>query len=363
MRLVPICHTTGKMEKVGMKKPDRFDTSFVDAETVAVQREHRLRLEMLCRGEQPEIVPAFAACTWRTPIAGAYDCDAWLTQALAEMRGMAAAFRDRVTYRPFALSLALHDLHFPAALAGCPVHQNDGRIWWTPLSKLGAGIEDFRAPDLDRHPGFQEMIRQLRLIVEATNGRIPVEIPYVSEPLLLAVDLFGEEFLMLLAAEPGLADRFLDKLTAFILDMRLRFLKAAADAPLMPHGSCGRPMPERYNLLYECTTQLISGDAYKGHLLERDRNLMRCGSPGAGIHLCGRHTQHIRAWRDAPELKMIQLNDHAADDLEIFWRSLRPDQYIVLMPGERVTKEHALLVTGGRRLVLAAELDEAVPIT
>ena len=343
--------------------PDPYDTSFLDAETVAVQREHRRRLEMLCRGEQPESVPAFAAFVPRMPVVGPYDPGAWLAEAMAEMRTRAASFRDRVTYRPFALSLARFDLHFPAAVAGCPIHQDeDGRVWWTHLSKLGKRIDEFRIPDLDEHHEFQEMLSLLRFVAEATRERVPVEIPYVSEPLILAVDLFGEEFLLLLAADPQRADRFLDALTEFILDMRRRFCEAVPGAPLMPHGSCGRAMPEGYNLLYECTTQLISGPAYQRHFLDRDRDLMRCGAGGAGIHLCGRHTQHCDAWQDAGELKMIQLNDRAADDLETYWRNLRPDQYVVLVPSDRVTIGDALQVTGGRQLVLAAEVDMPVPV-
>ncbi len=340
-----------------------YDTSFIDAETEAVQREHRSQLEMLCRGEQPEFVPTFSACVPRLPVAGPYDQEAWLAEALAELRERAASFRGRHMYRSFALSLARYDLHFSAAIAGCTIHHDEtAYVWCTSLEKLGKSIEDFRVPDLDEHDAFQEMLRLLRFVVEATEGRIPVEIPYVSEPLILAVDLFGEEFLCLLAADPDRADLFLDQLSAYILDMRRRLCEVAPDAPLMPHGSCHRVMPEGYNLLFGCTTHLISGPAYERHFLERDRALMRCGAPGGGIHLCGDHTQFCTAWHNMPELKMIQLNDRATVDLEIYWRNLRPDQYIVFMPCDAMTVDDALRITGGRQLVLAAEVDTRIPV-
>ena len=342
--------------------PDPFDTSFIDAETLAVQREHRLRLEMLCRGDQPETVPAFSAVAPRMPLSGPFKADAWLAGALADLRKNAAAFRDRVTYRPFALSLARYDLHFPAAVAGCPTQQESGQVWCTPLWKLGMKIAEFRAPDLDANQQFQEMLDLLRFVVEATEGRVPVEIPYVSEPLILAVELFGEDFLVLLALDPELADQFVDKLSAFILDMRCRFCEAVPGAPLMPHGSCHRAMPEGYNMLYECTTQLVSGDAYERHFLQRDRALMRCAARGAGIHLCGRHTQHCDAWREAPELKMIQLNHRATEDLETYWRNLRPDQYIMLNPCEQMTVEDALRLTGGWQLIIESQIDAPIPV-
>ncbi len=340
-----------------------YDTSFIDAETVAVQREHCSQLEMLCRGEQPEFVPAFSACVPRMPVAGPYDREAWLAEALADLRERAPSFQDRLTYRPFALSLARYDLHYSAAIAGCTIHHNEtAYVWCTSLEKLGKKTEAFCFPDLDEHDAFQEMLRLLRFVVEATGGRIPVEIPYVSEPLILAVDLFGEEFLCLLAADPDRADMFLDRLTAFILDMRRRLCEAALDAPLMPHGSCHRVMPEGYNLLFGCTTQLVSGPAYDRYFRDRDRELMRCGAPGGGIHLCGRHTQFCSAWHNMPELKMIQLNDRATVDLEIYQRNLRPDQYIVFMPCKDMTVDDALRITGGRQLVLAAELDIRIPV-
>ena len=340
-----------------------YDTSFVDGETEAVQLEHRRLLEMLCRGEQPEFVPAFSACVPRIPITGPYDREAWLIQALAELREKATSFRDRHTYRPFALSLARYDLHFSAAIAGCPIrHDETPYVWCTSLEKLGRQIDDFSAPDLDSHDEFQEMSRLLRFVEEATEGRIPIEIPYVSEPLILAVDLFGEEFLYLLAADPDRANRFLDKITAFILDMRRRLYDVVPQAPVMPHGSCHRVMPEGYNLLFGCTTQLISGPAYERHFLDRDRELMRCAATGGGMHLCGRHTQFCTSWHDMPELKMIQLNDQAAVDLETYWRNLRSDQYIVLMTDAAVTVDDAVRITGGRQLVLSAEVGERIPV-
>jgi len=343
--------------------PNPYDTSFLDAETMAVQREHHRRLEMLCRGEQPDSVPAFAACVPRMPLVGPYDAGACLAEGLAELRNRAATFRDPATYRPFALSLARYDLHFPAAIMGCPIHMDEhGQTWWTSLSQLGRTIDEFRCPDLDANADFQEMLDLLRFVVEATEGRIPVEIPYVSEPLILGVDLFGNDFLALLAGDPDRADRFIESITTFILDMRRRFLEAVPGAPLIPHGSCGRPVPEGYNLLYECTTHLISGPAYERHFRDRDRGLMRCAATGAGIHLCGAHTQQCSAWQHAPELKMIQVNDRATEDLEVYWRNLRPDQYIVFMPCEAVSLDDALRITRGRQLVVEAEVEKPIPV-
>lgn len=339
------------------------DLSFLTDELLEVQREHEAALEQLCRGEQPPYVPTFANQVHALPHTGPYDAEAWLAEKLNALRENAETLNDPVTYRPFALSLGRFDLHFASAVMGCPVHQGEtGPVWWTPLPKLGQHMQDFCAPDLDENPLFQEMVGVLRFVAQATEGRIPIELPYVSEPLVAAVDMFGEQFLEAVAAEPELAEHVLDQITTTILDMRRRFFQAAPDAPLLAHGFTSRMMPRGCTLLYGCTTHLVSGETYRKHIEERDRQLFRCHADGGCVHLCGQHTQHLDTWRAMPEVKSLQLNNRACDDLETYWRDLRDDQFVILVPSERVSLNDALRITGGRRLVVAGESKEQIPV-
>jgi hypothetical protein len=73
------------------------------------------------------------------------------------------------------------------------------------------------------------------------------------------------------------------------------------------------------------------------------------------IHLCGVHTQHLAAFREMRELRAVQLNDRAAEDMPAYLDGLRDDQVIYLDPTPTTTAEQALEMTGGRRLVLVGE--------
>lgn len=57
-----------------------------------------------------------------------------------------------------------------------------------------------------------------------------------------------------------------------------------------------------------------------------------------------------------------QLNDRASEDLDVYWRNLRSNQYIVFMPCERASVDDALRITGGRQLVVETELEELIPV-
>jgi hypothetical protein len=63
-----------------------------------------------------------------------------------------------------------------------------------------------------------------------------------------------------------------------------------------------------------------------------------------------------------PEVKSLQLNDAANDDLEEYWSNLRPDQFVILVPSERMTAENALEVTGGRQLVINMTTEKRIPV-
>jgi hypothetical protein len=341
----------------------KHDISFITPELLQLQAAHEACYEQLCRGEQPPFVPAFESDLHVMPMVAPYDGEAWLAEQLAHFKANYESYLDEITYRPFVLSLGRFDLHFASAVMGCPVFEGEeGKVWWTPLSKLGRSMAEFRAPELDDNALFQEMLGLLRFVAQATEGRIPIEIPYVSEPLIAAVDIFGEEFLQTLARDPDAADRILDAIMATILEMRRRFLATAPEARLWAHGHNQRMVPPGYTVLYGCTTQLISAKNYETHILPRDRELLKCQAHGGAIHLCGRHTQHCPAWQRMPEVKALQLNDAACDDLESYYSHLRPDQYIIFVPSEDVTLEDALKITGGRQLALNAMVDKRVPV-
>ncbi len=54
-------------------------------------------------------------------------------------------------------------------------------------------------------------------------------------------------------------------------------------------------------------------------------------------------------------LRAVQLNDRAAEDLEVYWNGLRPDQLFYVNPCPGMPVERIMKITGGRRLVIIAD--------
>ena len=337
--------------------------SFITDDVLANKRMHQERLAKLCRGERLLSVPKVVSHVPRLPYIGPYDRDAWLAEQLEYLRQNVNLFENESIFNVFGLSLCRLDLHFAGAVLGSPVIASDtAPVDWQPLSKIGVKMRDFRAPVLDDNEVFIEMIDLAKFVVEATEGRIPIEIPYISEPLVEAVNVFGEEFLLALAHERELVEKVLDEITSTIIAMRRRFFKAVPGFAFWPHGFSFRIMPEQHTLLFGCTTQLISPEAYRKYILERDRRLLRCHALGGCIHLCGHHTQHLETWKSMSEVKAFQLNGDACDDLEEYWLSLRPDQFIIFHASNRVSIENAIDITGGRQLVIYSDEAKIRPV-
>jgi hypothetical protein len=334
-----------------------YDLSFLTDDVLAVQRAHQRDWEMLCRGEQPDHVPLFTNGRLGLPWVAPYKIESWLAEELAFLRAHMDAYRNKAIYHVLGLTLDRYDLHFGSAVMGCRVSGEDGGpVWWDTLQNMGRRMQDFEAVDLDQCQPFQSLLRDLKFVVEATEGLIPVELPYLGDALLEAVNLFGQDFLLSLAADPGLANRLLERVTRTILEMRRRFLAVAPAAPLCAHGMGTRPLPPGYTLLYECSTQLISAETYQRFVQPWDVEVAGCQARGFGIHLCGRHTQHLGAWREIPALRAFQLNGEACADLEVYCRESRPDQFIIYWPSEKYNIDYALRLTGGRRIAVLAEI-------
>ena len=55
-------------------------------------------------------------------------------------------------------------------------------------------------------------------------------------------------------------------------------------------------------------------------------------------------------------LRAVQVNDTAADDLEIYFKELRDDQIIYLNPTATMTADRAIQITEGQRIVIVADI-------
>jgi len=123
-----------------------------------------------------------------------------------------------------------------------------------------------------------------------------------------------------------------------------------------------RTQPRGFGQLCGCACHLLPLDMYKEFIAPLDDELLSVYPNGGMIHLCGEHTQHIPIWREMKSVRAIQTNDRASEDLEIYFNELRDDQMIYLNPTETITVERAMEITGGRRIVIVAEVPEPLKI-
>jgi len=85
-----------------------------------------------------------------------------------------------------------------------------------------------------------------------------------------------------------------------------------------------------------------------------DAELLSIYPHGGMIHLCGEHTQHMATWWEMGACRAVQINDLAANDLEVYWKGLRDDQIIYVNAYEDMPVERILDITGRRRVVIVA---------
>jgi len=327
-----------------------------DGEVRAIQAEHEQRLRQLCAGQQTSRVITIAPCQVAVPPWGTYDVERWLAEAVATLAGQRELLADPVNYRPLSFSVNRGGHHFVSAALGCQLgYDGSGNLSVLPQSRLTWNAGRFRIPAPLECEAVREALAVAARVLEATGGRFPIELPHIPSPLLLAVDLFGEDFLMSLEdGDVTVSRQCLEELTQFGEQLLALFVRRFPGAPLKGYFTGGwNLMPVGHTCLLGCTTQLVSPATYRQLVADLDQRLLGAPWQGGCIHLCGRHTQHCAAWASLPELKAVQLNDAACDDLETYYRSLREDQFFVVMPSNRMPVEECLRITQGRRLVLS----------
>ncbi len=328
----------------------------LDQEVVAIQAKHEQGLLDLCRGIQPSHVITIAPCQVSVPPWGDYDLDKWLAIAIRTLVEHRDALADPVNYRPFSFSVNRAGHHFVSAALGCQIGvDGSGAPSIVPETRLTWDDGSFHLPAPMECALVREALEVAARILDATGGRVPIELPHIPSPLLLAVDLFGEDFLMSLGDNDGRGSRHcLEALTRFGEDLLTLFVERFPLAPWKGYFTGGwNLMPTGFTCLLGCTTQLISPSTYRQLVADLDQRLLGAPWRGGCIHLCGRHTQHCAAWARMPGLKALQLNDAACDDLEAYYHGLREDQFFVVMPSDRMPVEECLRITQGRRLVLS----------
>lgn len=332
-----------------------------------VQAIHRERVARLYAGEPPAEVIAIAGPMfggshglWGTnEIDMLEQPEAWLEDVLGDMARQASSLADPVTYRPLVIHLDPLGTHFVDALFGAPVRFHEGQVW---TEGYPADLADLEPPDLGASALLGGALELARLGVTASECKLLVATPVFSCAANIGINLFGQSLLEALLDRPDAAHRALRIVNDVLVASTRAFAQAIPDVIRRTSCAESRYAPPAYGLIDGCATQLVSAAQYHEFFASLDAELLRVAPNGGMIHLCGAHTQHIPVWRGMPELRSVQLNDRATEDLEAYVEGLRPDQILYVAPTEAMTVERIIELTHGRPLVLQAPLAEPVPL-
>ncbi|MBI2940172.1 MAG: hypothetical protein HYY04_06995 [Chloroflexi bacterium] len=283
----------------------------------------------------------------------------WVEVALDGLVARADESLDPVVFRPLVFEFGPYGVHFVDRIFGARVYRV-GDQWWSDY--LDTPVGELRPPDLARDDTW----RLARTVAHAFLSHgvtvLLFGLPTIASALNIAVNLHGPDFLLAMLVQPDAARHDLRVIHELLCELHRWYQAHISPEQLQPVVAAGRCQPRGYGQLCGCSTHLLSAAMYRAFIAPFDDELLSVYEHGGMIHLCGVHTQHIPVWREMRSLRSIQLNDRAAEDLDIYFHELRDDQIIYLNPTSTMTIERALEITGGCRLVLVATVAEPLPL-
>ena len=275
----------------------------------------------------------------------------WVDECLLDVaENKAEKLRNDKMFVPVCVEYGIYGVHYVDKIFGADVYFQDGQ-WYNRY--LDTPIGELEEPDLENNETVRLSVRAAEQFVRH-GGKLPLfGLPTIASPLNIAVNLYGQEILMEMLADPDNARKDLETIARVLIRLHKLFRSIVPERQLQPVISWNRTQPPGYGQICGCTTQLVSEELYRDLISDLDEAILGVYPHGGMIHLCGSHTQHLQTFRNMKKLKALQLNDRAAEDLKVYFEGLREDQIIYLNPCEGMPIERALQITKGERLVIA----------
>jgi len=167
-------------------------------------------------------------------------------------------------------------------------------------------------PDLDHEPIIERVLRFVQKMIEYSDGLFYIAHQVVNAPLIIAVDLQREDFLMAMLAEPGATRHDLKIISQVFAYMQERIVSIVPPNQLIPYIGDNCFTPPRHAIIDGCTTQLVSAEIYAELIEPIDSRLISFYYRKAMIHLRSVSNQHIPTFQRMVKLICLQINDHAA---------------------------------------------------
>ncbi len=286
----------------------------------------------------------------------------WVTEALDDLASKAEGLRDTVVFRPLSINPWPYGVHFIDKLFGATVYELDGEKDNWQAEYLTRQVGGLEYPDIDNHPAVMLARCIAKTFVDA-NDSVPFFAPPVlSSPLNIALNLYGQEFLVAMLIEPEAARHDLRIITDTIKHLHQWFRNTIPVEQLQMVEICGRIQPPGHGQLCGCSCQLLSPEQYREFIAPLDDEILSLYPNGGLIHLCGSHSQHIPVWREMRSLRAVQLNDRATEDTHRFFSELRHDQILYINPCAAMPVEMIMEITRGKQVVIVSNITDTVTI-
>jgi len=277
-------------------------------------------------------------------------------ESLDELAGKADESLDESVLRSMSVQFNPRGVYHVDHVLGAEVFDLDTDNW--QCRPLDSPVGKLPPVDLASHPAWRTMQNYTRAFVARDVRSVLLSLPTIASVLNIAMNLYGQRLLVAMHEAPNAARRDLGVINDVLREMHSWYRTNVPPEQLQCICADGRCQPIGFSQICGCSTQLLSPEMYAQFIAPLDEQVLSVYPRGGMIHLCGAHTQHIPVWREMKVLRCLQLNDRAAEDLETYYRELRDDEVFYVNPTETMTPERILAITGGRRVVIAADREK-----
>jgi hypothetical protein len=331
-----------------IKLKDETRAILSDPELLEIQARYFADMESVYAGanDRPFVLSGFYGGTGE-PSAG--PMEEQVARGLDDLAAQAEFMRDDRVFRPLCFDVSTYGEDFGEYLFGLEKLAPDaGR-----LPRLNTPVGTLDPPPLETCPAWQNAKAQTEMFLELDLPLPLFSGSYMTSPLVEAVNLYSEDFLVAALQDPDAAMHDLRALCDVQVQMRKWYVDNVPVEQLQWVAPRLRGTLPGMSQIDGCTAQLVSPELYAEMIAPLDAESLMVAPRGGMIHICGYHSHHLPTWRNADWLRALQLSGDAMTDLPLYHNELRDNQVTYVSPHATMELEQIMEVTGGKRTIIA----------
>lgn len=332
-----------------------------DPKRIAKRDEWFLKMENVYNGkiEDPVVcIGGFAGtCTAEHLILT--DPERWVVECLEDIASHIEKTENQYCFVPACVECDIYTTHFSDTIFGATVHWNPvSNQWYNDYLEIEPS--ELKFPDMEKSETWN-IAKRAALAFIKNDVALPLfDLPIIGSALNQFVNLWSEKALLEMAVDEEGAGKILKIINNTLIYMHKWYLSVFPKKQLHYVYSTSRAQPPGFGQIDGCTTQLISADMYRNLVMPLDEELLSTYPRGGMMHICGHHLQHLESFRAMPHLRAFEMPSPAGDDFEAYFNGLRGDQVIYFSANKTVSREDALRISKGKRIILQGGTEEPV---